>query len=176
MADGRITLYVAASVDGYVADAEGGVEWLDDYESDDATARYEGFFETVDCLVMGATTYEQVLDFGEWPYGETPAFVLTHRTLPRASDAVEFVAEVPATLAERLTDEYGHVWLVGGAEVARAFLRAGAVDELRLTVVPELLGDGVPLFEAGSDPRDLRHRETTTLGSGLVELWYEVEN
>ena len=173
-----VTLYIATSVDGYIADAEGGVGWLDEFgeeSGDDASgAGFAGFFETVDCLVIGATTYEQVRGFGEWLYGDTPTYVFTHRDLPRATEAVEFVAGDPAAVVAELRDQYDHVWLVGGAALAQSFLRVREVDTLRLSLVPVLLGDGIPLFAGEYDRQRLRLRDTTTHGSGIVEHHYEV--
>lgn len=185
MPTGTITLYLAISLDGYVADADGGVDWLEAYDSDpdapgSAAVAYESFFASVDALVMGSTTYEQVLEFGAWPYGEKPTVVVTSRDLPRATDEIEFVGldddEDLRRLAERLRGDYDHVWHVGGATLARAFLEEGLVDDIRLTIVPELLGDGISLFADGSTPHSLDHGETNTFENGLVELCYSVEN
>lgn len=177
MSDGRITLYVAASVDGFIADSEGGVEWLDEYDPDPETDGdpygYEAFVSDVDCVVVGSRTYEQQLTFGGWPYGDRPTYVLTRRELPRATDAVEsFDGEVDDLIPE-LRRRYDHVFLVGGATVARAFLRHRGVDELRLFVVPVLLGSGVALFGDDGERRRLRQLNTVAYDSGIVELRYE---
>jgi dihydrofolate reductase len=168
-----VTLYIATSVDGYVADTEGGVGWLDEF-GEETVAGFGAFFETVDCLVVGSATYEQVRGFGEWPYGDRPTYVFTHRDLPRATEAVEFVAGDPAAVVAELREQYDHVWLVGGAALARSFLRAREIDTLRLSLVPILLGDGIPLFAGEYDRQRLRLRATTTHGSGIVEHHYEV--
>ncbi|MFD1511880.1 dihydrofolate reductase family protein [Halomarina rubra] len=174
MTAGATTLYIATSVDGYVAAEDGGVDWLEAFGGEDSAAAYEAFFAAVDCLVMGATTYEQVLGFGEWPYEERPTVVVTSRDLPRATDAVELYAGDLDALAERLTDEYDHVWLVGGAQLARTFLALGRVDRLRLSVVPVVLGAGVPLFDGDGDRTDLTLLDSTSFESGIVELDYRV--
>ncbi|MDS0278087.1 dihydrofolate reductase family protein [Halomicroarcula sp. S1AR25-4] len=167
-------LYVATSVDGYVATADGGVDWLDGFQSDEVSEGYDAFFDDVDCLVMGSTTYEQVLGFGEWPYDGRPTYVVTSRDLPRAADTVEFVSGGVDELAERLERRGDRIWLVGGAQLAQAFLREGHVDRLRLAVVPILLGGGISLF--GDGPRQaLTLVETTEYANGLVELAYEID-
>jgi dihydrofolate reductase len=124
MGTGHITLYIATSVDGYVADKDGGVDWLDEFESEggEESGGFSEFLETVDCLVMGATTYEQVLGFGEWPYGEKPTYVFTHRELSPATKAVEFVDEDVAPFSKELKRQHEHIWLVGGAKLAQSFL------------------------------------------------------
>jgi dihydrofolate reductase len=178
MDTGRVTLYIATSVDGYVADAEGGVDWLEEFQTEsDGNEDVEGFsefFESVDCLVMGATTYEQVLSFGQWPYDDRPTYVLTHRDLSPATEAVEFVARDVADLSTELRQRYEHVWVVGGASTARAFLREREIDVLRLFYVPVLLGDGVPLFGGGYDRQKLRSCDAESHASGIVEHRYEV--
>ena len=177
MADGRFTLYIATSVDGYVATPDGGVDWLDAFQTDaesDVTRSYEAFYETVDCLVMGSTTYEQILGFGDWPYDDRPTYVVTSRDLPLATEAVELVDGALGALVTDLKRQYDHVWLVGGAQLARAFFALEEVDRLRQTLAPVLLGEGIRLFEDG-ERTDLQHRETTTYENGLVELTYDVD-
>ncbi|KAB1196552.1 MULTISPECIES: dihydrofolate reductase family protein [Haloferax] len=179
MTESNVTLYIATSVDGYIADDDGGVGWLDEFEedteNDDIVEAYEEFFDSVECLVMGATTYEQILGFGEWPYGDLPTYVFTHRELPQATDTVEFVAGDVDSVATELEEQYDHCWLVGGAQLAREFLRTGHVDDLRLSLIPVLLGSGIPLFTATDETRRLQHLDTQTFRSGIVELRYSVE-
>lgn len=178
MQPGTITLFIATSVDGFIADREGGVAWLEAFEEgavDDPDDGYEAFVATVDALIMGARTYEQVLGFGDWPYGGKPTYVLTHRDLERATPAVECVEGAVGSLATRLRRDHEHLWLVGGAEVARSFLRAGQVDALRLHLVPIILGDGIPLFASAEPRRGLLLQEATTHRSGIVELRYAVQ-
>ena len=172
---GRITLYIAASVDGYVADADGGVEWLEEIgeAADGDDFGYEAFLADVDCLAMGSKTYEQVLSFGEWPYGKLPTYVFTTRDLPRAAESVEFVEGDVAEVADDLTGRYDRVWLVGGARLVQAFLREGKLDALRLFVAPILLGNGVRLFDGDGERRRLRLVGAEAHGAGMVELRYE---
>lgn len=178
MNTGRVTLYIAMSVDGYIADENGDVDWLDEFQaaSDDSedVAGFSGFFESVDCLVMGATTYEQVLGFGEWPYGEKPTYVFTHRSLSPATEAVEFVDRGVAEQSTELKQQHDHIWLVGGAQLAQTFLRERAIDALRLSLVPVLLGDGIPLFTGSYEEQRLQLVETDSHDSGIVEHHYEV--
>ncbi|GAB7011545.1 dihydrofolate reductase family protein [Halorubrum trueperi] len=179
MSTNDITLYIATSVDGYVADAEGRVDWLEEFQTGPNDEDVEGFFEffeTVDCLVMGATTYEQVLGFGEWPYEDRPTYVFTHRSLSPATEAVRFVDGEIADLVSELRQQFDHVWVVGGAHLAQSFLREREIDVIRLSFIPILLGDGIPLFSGEYDEQRLRLTDTTTHGSGIVEHHYEVAN
>lgn len=178
MSENKITLYIAASVDGYIADEEGGVDWLEEFQtesdSDEDVEGFSEFFETVDCLVMGSTTYEQVLDFGEWPYGNKPTYVFTHRSLSPATEAVQFVDDEIADLVPEIRQQYNHVWLVGGAQLAQSFLQRREIDVIRLSFIPILLGEGIPLFSGEYDEQRLSLVDTTTRGSGIVEHHYEV--
>lgn len=175
MNGGKITLYIAASVDGFIAAEDGGVSWLEESleeTGDEDAGTYEEFVAGVDCLVMGSKTYEQVLGFGEWPYGEKPTYVVTRRELPRANDDVELCSGEIRELAQQFKQQYGHIWLVGGAQLAQSFLRLQQIDEIQLSIIPVLLGRGIPLVENTGDGQDLMLRDTTTHKNGIVELHY----
>jgi dihydrofolate reductase len=176
MATGHITLYIATSVDGYVAAEDGGVDWLEEFQSAEGeeTGGVSEFVENVDCLVMGATTYEQVLGFGEWPYGEKPTYVFTNRELSPATEAVEFVDDDVRSFSKDLKRQYERIWLVGGAKLAQSFLREREVDTLRLFFVPLLLGDGIRLFGGDYDRQRLRLLNTDSDSGGIVEHHYEI--
>lgn len=178
MTAGRVTLYIATSVDGYVADVEGGVDWLEEYQAesdgDEDVEGFSEFFDSVDCLVMGATTYEQVREFGEWPYSDKPTYVFTHRPLSPATEAVEFVDRDVADLSSELKQQYDHIWLVGGAQLAQTFLQEKEVDVLRLFHVPILLGEGISLFTGEYTQQGLRLLDTEVHDTGIVEHHYEI--
>lgn len=178
MSAGKITLYIATSVDGYIADAEGGVDWLEEFQEatadDDDIEGFTEFFESVDCLVMGATTYEQVRTFGEWPYDDKPTYVFTHRDLSPATSTVTFVDRSVADQTAVLKQQYDHIWLVGGAHLAQTFVEEHEIDELRLSLVPVLLGGGIRLFAGEHDQQGLRLLESKTHDTGIVEHHYEI--
>ena len=176
MDTGQITLYIATSVDGYVADEDGSVDWLDEFQSEggEEAGGFSEFLEGVDCLVMGATTYEQILGFGEWPYGEKPTYVFTHRDLSPATEAVEFVDKDIASLSNELKQQHEEIWLVGGANLAQSFLRKQEIDDLRLFFIPILLEDGIRLFSGNYNRQRLRLLNAESDNSGIVEHHYEV--
>ncbi len=176
MSSGTITLYIAASVDGFIATEDGGVSWLEEFqeEMEDGEGGFEAFFASVDCLLIGSKTYEQVLGFGEWPYGQKPTYVVTRRDLPRTNEAVELFDGPVDELVERLKREYEHVWLVGGAQLAQTVLRSDQLDRLHLSLVPVLLGRGIPLFDDAGEPHDLTLLDTITRDTGIVEMQYDV--
>ncbi|MEL7171194.1 MAG: dihydrofolate reductase family protein, partial [Bacteroidota bacterium] len=165
----RIVLFIATSLDGFVADADGGVDWL----FTDADYGYTDFFDTVGALAMGRTTFDQILGFGPWPYGDVPTTVFTHRPLdiPEGVPAEVAEGDVAAWLASlRETSLRGDVWLVGGGALVRSFREAALIDRYVLSVHPVLLGDGIPLFDGTLPRADLRLTATTSFPSGLVQL------
>lgn len=141
----KTILYVAASLDGFIADQEGGIGWLEEYAGH-GDYGYQAFLESVDTIVMGRTTYDQVLTFGAWPYAGKQCYVFTHHAR-ETHVGVTFVDGSPAALIEQLHQREGKsIWLVGGAELVQEFIREGLVDELILSIIPVVLGDGIRLF------------------------------
>jgi len=166
----EIVAYVAVSLDGYIAGEGGTVDFLEDFGSDEYD--FHGFFDSLGAVVMGSTTYEQVLGWG-WPYGETPGLVLTTRDLAVAEGAtIEFSAE-PTGDAIRAyastTDK--RLWIVGGGRVILDALHAGTVELLELYVMPVVLGAGIPLFP-GEFSGTLTLIESTAFSNGVVRLRY----
>ncbi|MBK6313095.1 MAG: dihydrofolate reductase [Blastocatellia bacterium] len=167
------SVFVGASVDGFIARVDGGLDWL---PGDDCEAHgYEEFMDTVDALVMGRNTFDIVLGFGEWPFSK-PVFVLTSRPLTRVPPGavLEAMAGDPAEIVSALEARgFRHLYVDGGITI-QGFLRAGLIQRLVVTRVPVLIGEGIPLF--GSLPADerLRHVATRTFPSGLVQSEYVV--
>lgn len=168
VAPGSFVLYVAVSLDGFVADAEGGLGFLSRYEKVDVG--YERFLAGMRSLVMGRKTFEQVRTFGPWPYADKRVVVRTRGELSDPPAGVTASAEPARALAERLRAE-GDVWLVGGGESLADFFDEDLVDRLELFLVPELLGAGVPLYR-GRTARRFRLLEALAHGEGLAQLRY----
>jgi len=168
----EIIYYVAASVDGFIATPDGGVEWLAEFEQSAEDYGYGEFLGSVDSLLMGSRTYEQVLGFGRWPYAGKPTWVFTHREL-HAAEGVTLTAEAPRAVARAL-DEAGHVraWLVGGAALAAAFRADGLITGYIVSVMPVLLGKGIPLLGATGEREHLRLLGSTRYESGVVQARY----
>src|SRR6516164_7511571 len=145
-----VTLHVVSSLDGIIAKKDNSVSWLDScgdvYEKGVSDEDAEDSVEVIDCFVLGSHTYEHALELG-WPYGDTPAVVVTGRKLPSTRKSVEFCSgDLETLLHEKLAPRYRNIWLVGGAKLSQRFLELGLVDEIRLTIAPILLGDGLRLF------------------------------
>lgn len=172
---GKIVLFIAASLDGFIADPDGGVAWLERFDVEGEDHGYERFLSGVDTVVMGATTYEQDVARGEWPYGNRPTWVFTHRELPSPIGAtLRFVSGPVADVVPSIRETSARdVFLVGGAQLVAQFLSAQAIDELILFVVPVVLGAGVRLFhDAGPAAAELIHAKP--YATGLVELRYRL--
>src|SRR5262245_35886079 len=169
----RCSVFIATSLDGFIARANGRIDWLSLVNRPGEDYGYQKFHDSVDVMIVGRNTYETVLGFGAWPYAGKRCVVLTHR--PLAARHGEEAYEGPlGALVDRLGVEGVRRVYVDGGEVIRQFLAAGLVDDLTLSVVPVLLGDGVPLFRGGSE-RWLRLVGSRGFASGLVQLEYAVD-
>jgi len=175
---------MAASLDGFIARKDGRVDWL---ETSDEFAGgetmdpgfVEAFLKTIDCYVMGSRTYETALSFEAdglgWAYGDKPTFVLTSRDLPRIRDTVEFHSgDLAQFVNGRLRPAFRTIWFVGGGVVCAECLRLGLADEVRYSILPILIGNGIPFFEKLDSDIALHLAEVKAYKSGMVELRYEV--
>lgn len=167
----KVKLFIATSLDGYIARADGDIDWL----FTDADYNYSAFYDSVDTVVMGRKTYDLALSFGEYPYTGKAAFVFS-RTRSGADDHATFVSGAPAALVERLRAAPGRdIWLVGGGELTRDFAEADLIDELVISIHPRLIGRGIPLFPAWRRDGDvaLEMVESQSFPSGLVQIRYQ---
>jgi dihydrofolate reductase len=183
-ADSRVTIHMAASLDGFIARKDGGVEWLetsDEFADGDTMdpGFVEAFLKTIDCYVMGSRTYETALRFEAkglgWSYGDKPIFVLTSRGLPRTRDTVEFYSgDLTQLVNGRLRSTFRTIWFVGGGVVSGECLRLGLADEVSYSILPILIGDGIPFFDRLDRDIALHLAEVKAYKNGIVELRYEV--
>lgn len=182
--DSRVTIHMAASLDGFIARRDGSVDWLEtsDEFRDGETMDPEivnAFLERIDCYVMGSRTYETAFGFDSkglgWPYGDKPTFVLTHRDLPRKRDSVEFhQGDLAHFVHEHLRPNFRSIWFVGGGALSAECLRLGLADEIRYSILPVLIGDGIPFFDKLDRDVALHLAEMKAYRNGMVELRYEV--
>ena len=174
----RCSVFIAASLDGYIARADGGLDWLSMVERAGEDYGYRDFLDAVDALVMGRRTYDTVLEFEAWPYPGKRCNVMTHAP-PAPRHDEEFASGAPASLLARLGEQgVGRVYVDGGALI-RQFLAAGLVDDLTLSVIPVLLGSGIRLFEEDARARSPIERKLQLVtarpfDSGLVQLRYQL--
>ena len=168
-----IRLYIATSLDGYIATPDGGVAWLEPFDAGDYG--YDEFLKGIGTLIMGRRTFDQVLGFGEWPYEGKRTIVLSSRPAEALPAGVEVRnAEVVAVAGElkRLGD--GDVWLVGGGNVVRQFLDEGLLDDMEIFVMPVLLGGGAPLFPESASQAGLVLEGVQSYPNGVVRLLYAI--
>jgi len=174
----RVTLHAVSSLDGFIARRDNSVSWLEGngqvYKAGVSLSEEEiaAFVKGIDCYVLGSRTYEHALELG-WPYGDTPAIVVTGRKLPSTKKSVEFYSgDLKALVDEKLAPRYRNIWLVGGAMLAQSFLKLGLVDEIRLTIAPVLLGDGLRLFGDAAEEGSWDLKNVAPYRNGFVELSY----
>ena len=173
-----VTLHVVSSLDGFIAKKDNSVSWLQGtrsvYEAGVSISEEEAaaFVKAIDCYVLGSRTYEHALELG-WPYGDTPAVVVTSREWPPARRSVEFYAGDLKTLVDvKLAPRYRNIWLVGGAMLCQRFLELGLVDEINLTIAPVLLGEGLRLFGGPLTEERWNLKNVVAYRNGFVELVY----
>jgi len=172
-----VTLHMVSSLDGFIAKPDNTVSWLEGgsaYEAGVSVSPEEiaSFISSIDCYVMGSHTYEHALELG-WPYGDTPVVVVTGRELSPARKSVEFYAGDLKTLVDvRLAASYRNIWLVGGAMLCQRFLELGLIDEIRLTIAPILLGEGLRLFGGSLREQPWNLKNLVAYKNGFVELSY----
>jgi dihydrofolate reductase len=179
----KVTIHLVSSLDGFIAKKDNSVSWFettDLYEKGVEVTEQdrEEFLKTIDCYVMGARTYEHALELSTsygWAYGDVPTIVISHRDLPVNRPNIEiYSGDLTKLVNERLTPTYRNVWLVGGAMLAKDFIRQKLADEIRLSILPIILGDGLLLFDHIGQEQALHLKEVTAYKSGMVELWYEL--
>ena len=175
----KVSIYIATSLDGFIARENGDLDWLpgSDGQSDGEDYGYQQFMDSVDTLVMGRKTYETVLSFGEWSYGEKHVIILSGREIEipiHLAETVKVSNSTPTELAKTLRESgVQHLYIDGGKTI-QSFLNAGLIDEMIITQIPVLLGSGIPLFGAVEHDVKLRHIKTTAFPNGFVQSKYKV--
>lgn len=168
----KVICYIAASLDGYIARADGAVDWLDKYM--DADYGYAAFMWSIDTVIMGSQTYLKSLEIGPQAFaGEHVYYVMSRSGDLASTEVAQLTAESPSQLLGRLRKSPGkHIWLMGGGVLLQAFLKKDLLDEIMLFVIPELIGSGVPLFPGEGAVRHWRLKNTSSYPNGVVLLHY----
>lgn len=173
----KVALYISMSLDGYLADENRGVDWLDgDGSNPEALGSYEEFYETVDDLIIGYKTFNQVrteLSPDKWVYSGKKSYVFTNRDLESDREDIIFTKEDPKELVSKLKEQKGkNIWVVGGANLLNEFIEEDLIDEYIISIIPTILGKGIKLFTEHLDEKKLRLISTNTY-NGIVDLKYE---
>ena len=173
--------FIATSLDGYIARADGGLDWLEQANQTVTPGEdcgYTKYMQSVDAIAMGRATFDKVCSFPEWPYADMPVYVLstTLHTLPHGTPpSVHIHAGPPASLlAHAITQGHPRLYVDGGRTV-QSFISAGLLDEITITTIPVLLGAGLPLFGPLAQDVQLTHLQTSTFPFGFVQTRYEVQ-
>jgi len=164
----KIIVYIATSLDGYIAREDGSIDWL----PESAESGYDAFYKSIDAVIMGKTTYDQVLTFGEYPYKDKKSFVFT-TTNQKKNENVEFVSDVNKFVKDGFNGMGKNIWLVGGAQIITSFLKQKAVDEIIVTIIPVILGKGLSLFKNTGNEIKLELIKTKKYAQ-LVDLHYKI--
>ena len=184
--ESRVTIHMAASLDGFIARKDGRVDWLetaDEFAGGDTMdpQSVDAFLKTIDCYVMGSRTYETALDFEAkglgWAYGDKPTFVLTRRDLRKTRDTVElYSGDLVRLVNDRLRPAFRSIWFVGGGALSGECLRLGLADEVRYSIMPIVIGEGIPFFVGLNRDVALHLVEVKAYKSGMVALRHEVKH
>lgn len=171
----KVILYIAMSLDGYIADNNGSVAWLEGHsDNSNSDNGYNDFIKDIDTIVMGMTTYEQVvneLSPNNWPYQGMNSYVFTHKTVEDNKNA-EFVSSNIAEFINKLKNEDGKsIWICGGANIVNQLIKAELIDEYHLTIMPIVLGKGIRLF-SDTNPTSLLKMKQTKEINGILDVVY----
>ena len=172
----KVILYIAMSLDGFIADTDGGVSWLGGDGSDvDAPGSYSRFLRSVDTIIMGHKTYQQIvseLSPDAWVYVGKKSYVITHRHL-ESSDEITFTDKDPSKLLAELKRKNGkNIWICGGASIVNQLLDADLIDRFYVTIIPTIMGNGIRLFSTHEKEARLKFISTQNY-NGMVDLVYE---
>ncbi len=165
----KVSYFVAASLDGYIARLDGGIDWL----FSDGDYGYDAFYSSVDAVVMGRKTFEVSLSFGNYPYKGKRAVVFSKKGFKTELSDVEVTAEDPSGVVRRLKGEPGStIWFIGGAVLAKPLFAADLIDEVVASIHPVTLGEGIPLFPPGIPGRPWKLIDSEEFPTGLLQLTY----
>ncbi len=166
----KVILYIAISADGFIADKDGGVAWLDEYAASSEDCGYHEFYDSIDALVYGKNTYEQVLTFVPWPYPDKKNYIFSDKDIPTTdTNNVEFVqVDIPHFMKDIAAIGIKRLWLMGGAKLAESFYKLGLIDEYIISVMPKKIGAGIPLPLAILEGRGMRLVDEIKWSSGVV--------
>jgi dihydrofolate reductase len=173
----KVTYYVATSLDGYIAKEDGDVSWLEELNISMEDAGYDKFYSTVDALVMGRKTYDMVVSFGQWPYGDKPVWVCSSNKTEPIEGCDLQVGSTPEEACKAANEmNIKHLWFVGGGRLASSLLKNNLLTNISLSLMPIVLGDGIRLFGDLSSPIKLKKETQQPHESGMVQLEYTIKN
>jgi dihydrofolate reductase len=180
----KITIHMVCSLDGFIARKDNNVSWFettDHYEKgiEFKEQQTKEFLKTIDCYVMGARTYEHAAELSKtygWAYGDVPTVVTSHKHMQLIRPDIElYSGDLDKLVDERLKPNYKNIWVVGGASLVKDFIQSKLADKIRLSILPIILGDGIPFFNMIKQEHQLHLENVTAYKNGMVELAYEIK-
>ncbi|WP_204554008.1 dihydrofolate reductase family protein [Bacillus ectoiniformans] len=169
----KVVLFIAASLDGYIAKSDGDISWLNEVEGEGDNG-FTDFYKTVDTIMMGKSTYDHVLELtgGNYPHADKETYVFTSKS-GLSDPNIQFINEPVDHLVSRLKSQEGRdIWLVGGAKLLQSFMEENLVDEYIVTIAPVILGEGIPLFHPTNTEVKLELKSTKAFGQ-FIQHHYE---
>jgi dihydrofolate reductase len=175
---------MVSSLDGFIAKKDNSISWFETADHYEKGVEYseeqtKEFLKTIDCYVMGARTYEHAAELSKtygWPYGEVPTIVLSHKNPQPIKWNIEiYSGDLHRLLNEKLQPNYKNIWVVGGTSLVKEFIQLKLANEIRLSILPIILGDGIPFFDRVEREQALHLKNVLAYKSGMVELWYEIK-
>ena len=171
----KIVLYIASSLDGYIARRNGGVDWLDNFNDTGEDYGYYKFYDSIDVTLMGNKTYKTSMSLGDFPYKVKKNYVFTKQNILPQADYVEFINNNIVSFSKELKTQKGKdIWLIGGTQINELFFNNEIIDELILTVMPVTLGNGIPLFTKNVKQLKFRLNNEKSYENGVVQLHYSI--
>jgi len=170
---------MVSSLDGFIAKRDNSISWFETMDRYEEGVQYTeeqtaAFLKTIDCYVMGARTYEHAAELSKtygWAYGDVPTIVTSHKNLqPIRSNIEIYSGDLPNLVKEKLQPGYKNIWVVGGASLVKEFIQLKLADEIRLSILPIILGDGIPFFDHIEQEQALHLEGVMAYKSGMVEL------
>lgn len=170
----EVVLYIAMSVDGYIAKEDGDINWLSVVDTPNEDYGYNEFISTIDTVIMGRKTYDKVLTFGiKFPHKDRKCYVLSN-TKTGKDENVEFYRGDLIKLIMKIRKENSkNIFIDGGAETVFELMKTGIIDKFVISIIPVILGSGISLFKSGSPEHKLKLTGCKSFNSGLVQLFYE---
>lgn len=173
----KVVLYIAVSLDGYIARNNGEVDFLEGDGSDkDGDIGYVDFYNTIDTVIMGNSTYKQIMGWGEYPYKGKEGYVYTNKSIGKNAD-VTFTSRNPIELINELKKREGKdIWVIGGAQIAKVFMNENLIDEYIIATIPVLIGDGIKLFDKNNEEDiRLKLKESKTINGIVISHYFNVK-
>lgn len=169
-----VILYIASSVDSYIAGKDGDISWLGRFDHGEDDYGYGAFYRRLGTAIMGANTYRQVLGFGSWPYHGVTTYIVTTGDLtdPPAPDVKAFKGDVAELVEQIRRRSDKDIWLIGGADLISQFESEQLIDEYIISIMPFMLGEGIRLFQGIAAQRPLELLDSKRYASGVVQVRY----